>query len=363
MLKLYRKLGVGVSPEVELGRHLSARYAHVPALVGWLEYVAQDGTTPLTLGVVHRFVPCQGDAWTHALAELQRYGARAFAEQRPPPAARRGCLVGPLDAAPPPRAQAMIGGYLEAAHLLGQRVAELHVVLGAATADPALRPARYARRDQQAAHASACALAARVLRTLRHALAALPEEHRAAARRVLESERRIARVFEGFLRGPITAQRIRCHGDLHLGQVLFLGQDFAIIDFEGEPAARPAARRRKHCALRDVAGMLRSFHYAAATAFNEVRDRGAIGQTSAQAAEDWLRVWQAWSCQSFLRGYLAAAQGSPILPASRDELVRLLGAFMLEKAIYELGYELNTRPAFVGVPLAGIAQILEELGI
>ena len=156
----------------------------------------------------------------------------------------------------------------------------------------------------------------------------------------------------------IFATKIRTHGDFHLGQVLNTGKDFVIIDFEGEPARSLGERTMKRSPLRDVAGMLRSFHYAAfGTLLEEIRS-GALGGRDFASMEPWAHLWQEWTAWAFLKEYLRTAGESPIVPKDQAELKALLDAFVLDKAIYELGYELNNRPDWVIIPLHGIEQIV-----
>ena len=181
---------------------------------------------------------------------------------------------------------------------------------------------------------------------------------RARAELVLAREDEFARSMAWVVGRPLTAVRIRTHGDYHLGQVLWTGQDFVIIDFEGEPARSVAARRTKVSPLRDVAGMLRSFHYAAYQGLANLSAGGLLRLEHAPVAETWARLWQLGVSGAYLRAYLETARGAPFLPATRDELRGLLDLFLTEKAVYELAYELNNRPAWVGLPLQGIADRL-----
>ena len=158
------------------------------------------------------------------------------------------------------------------------------------------------------------------------------------------------------------ASRIRIHGDLHLGQVLFTGRDFLIIDFEGEPARSLSERRVKRTPLRDVAGMLRSFHYATVTALLDAVARGLVEADSdaARELEAWGGHWNDAVSAAFLGSYLEAAGDAPWIPADPDALALVLDTSLLEKAIYELAYELNNRPDWVTVPLRGIRDLLDE---
>ena len=149
--------------------------------------------------------------------------------------------------------------------------------------------------------------------------------------------------------------RIRCHGDYHLGQVLFTGKDFVIIDFEGEPARPISERRSKRSPLRDVAGMIRSFNYAAVS---KLSDRAVRPEDAAQL-KPWARFWNLWVSVEYLKGFMQAAGNAPFMPKSREEIDFLLNVFLLEKAVYELGYEFNNRPDWVNVPIAGILELLQ----
>jgi maltose alpha-D-glucosyltransferase/alpha-amylase len=186
---------------------------------------------------------------------------------------------------------------------------------------------------------------------------ALPDNARADAEQVLTREGDIAAHFDTLLGPTLGALRTRIHGDYHLGQVLYTGSDFMIIDFEGEPARPLAERRQKRSALQDVAGMLRSFHYAAYAAYFE-----QIGNhVETDAAEPWTAYWHRWVCVAYLQKYLEIARHAAFLPRSDRELKTLLDAYLLEKAVYELGYELNNRPSWVRIPLQGILQTLEAV--
>ena len=157
----------------------------------------------------------------------------------------------------------------------------------------------------------------------------------------------------------ITGMRLRVHGDYHLGQVLHTGKDFLIIDFEGEPARPLSERRIKRTPIRDVAGMLRSFDYAAHAALFEQHERGAISTETMDRIEPWARFWTHWTSVVFLKAYLGSAGQGEFLPKTSKELKTLLEANLMDKALYELGYELNNRPAWLRIPLQGILQLVE----
>ncbi|MGH8011749.1 MAG: putative maltokinase, partial [Candidatus Binataceae bacterium] len=359
ILKLFRKVDSGVSPDLELSRFLTERTAfkHVPPLGGWLDYRI-GRSEPRTLGVMHGFVPNQGDAWEYTSRELNRYFERAVTRTEiiAPPVAPLTVLL-EMDKPDKPAAD-MIGAYLEAARLLGRRTAELHLALSSDENDPAFAPEAFSPFYQRSMYQSMRNLMGQTIRMLRTRQAEMPEELQRQIGLLVSHQDRLAERFDSFLKRRMSVSRIRCHGDLHLGQVLYTGKDFMIIDFEGEPARPLSDRRRKRTATRDVAGMLRSFHYAAFGTLMEETRSGALGKRDFAAMEPWARLWQIWSSWAFLKSYLDTAGRASFVPADRSELKVLLDAFVLEKAIYELGYELNNRPDWIRIPLHGIEQII-----
>ena len=180
---------------------------------------------------------------------------------------------------------------------------------------------------------------------------------RQAADEVLSLEEDARRRLQLFADRKLSALLTRIHGDYHLGQVLFTGSDFVIIDFEGEPARPLEERRKKRSPLQDVAGMLRSFHYAAYAPLLQQRN-GQAPRKNSDVLRLWAYYWQKWVSATFLRAYLEFSGDSQFIPQSREELALLLDAYLLDKAVYELGYELNNRPSWVGIPLEGISQLL-----
>jgi len=359
ILKFFRRIETGVSPDLEIGRFLSANasYAHAPALAGWLEYRV-DRNEPRTLAVLQQFLPNQGDAWSYACNELDRYFERASTQQAipPVPAASLPDLAG--GEGPDPASSRMIGAFLEAARLLGRRVAELHLALATPTEDANFAPEPFTPFWHRSVYQSLRNLAGQNFRLLRSQFAALAPEEQPRAARLLEHPEWVNGRFDDFLRQRLLSVRIRCHGDLHLGQVLYTGNDFFIIDFEGEPARPLVERRRKRSAMRDLAGMIRSFDYAAyGTLLDMIRAGSLAGQNFALMRQ-WAALWQRWNSAAFLREYLSVVANAPFAPQDRQEFRVLLEVFVLEKAIYELGYELNNRPAWAGIPLHGIESVL-----
>jgi maltokinase len=301
ILKIIRRLEAGVNPEHEMGRFLATRtsFRATPTLLGALRL---DGPAGATLALVHRFIPNAVDGWKYTLERFRRPGG--------------------LDAA-----------FLEEMRELGRRVGELHRALASDAADPVFAPEPVLQEDLQRWSAS-------IMGELGVTLADAGRLHSDLERqreRLLEHARRLAHV-------PPSGQKIRIHGDLHLGQVLRAEGQWLIFDFEGEPARTFTQRREKYSPLRDVAGMLRSFDYAEATVLLE----GNSPTPRMGPSRD-----------VFLEGYREATRGAAFLPADDAAFWAMLRAFELEKLLYEVRYELQNRPDWVRIPVQALLRMEE----
>jgi maltose alpha-D-glucosyltransferase/alpha-amylase len=358
MLKLFRVIEEGPSAEYEIARYFATHapdYRGVPRLAGVLEYRQASGE-PSTLGTLFEFVPNQGDAWPLALEAVDRFFDRVLADEKRPdaPPMAPGSLV---EQARNPHSDQIvdwIGPTLDRIRLLGRRTAELHTMLAQPTRDPLFAPEPYDIMHQQSVYGSAVASAARTFDLLRNKLRSLPPEQRELADTVLAREAEIDRALARITRRRIDVVRTRTHGDYHLGQVLWTGNDFSIIDFEGEPGRPLSQRRFKRSPLRDVAGMLRSLSYASATALRSGRHRPEDQPLLAV----WARAWSAWTSAIFLAGYLDVARGTRLVPPNDADLELLIEFFLLEKCVYEVGYELNNRPDWLEIPMRGLLELL-----
>ena len=257
----------------------------------------------------------------------------------------------------PAEAGERIGTYLDSAALLGRRTAELHLALASATEDPNFTPEPFSETDQQAFVNSALKLLTGNFELLHRLKDGMPAQARSDSEGILKLEEIARRCFQLSAGLKSSALATRIHGDYHLGQVLFTGNDFVIIDFEGEPARSLAERRKKRSPLQDLAGMLRSFHYAAYAPLLQNEGRNSTREEM-QLLGTWAQYWQKWVSATFLKMYLEVAGNAIFIPKGREELALLLDVYLLDKAIYELGYELNNRPTWVRIPLDGIAQLL-----
>jgi len=361
IMKLFRRLEPGLNPDLEIGRFLTERseFANIPPVAGAIEYRRDDARTSLAL--LQGFVPNRGDSWYYTLETIAEAYKRVLAAPRefPEPDAPDRPLLDMLERPLPPTAHALIGGYLGSAELLGRRTAELHLALANGAGDPDFAPEPCTAEYQQAVYASMEARARQSFELLGQGVAGLPAALRDDAGRVLGLEQSIFGRLREAMGRPVSALRIRIHGDYHLGQVLYTGTDFFIIDFEGEPARPLSERRLKSLALQDVAGMLRSFHYAPYAVLLGQAPGATSDEDQFATLEPWARHWHRWVGTAFLRSYLATTGAAAFLPQSRAELQTLLDAYLLDKAVYELRYELNNRPTWARIPIEGILQLMQ----
>ena len=354
ILKLFRRIGEGRNPDLEVGRFLTERtsFVHTAPVAGAVE-LDVGNSEPATIGILQGFASNEGDAWSYSLDALRDYLERALA--RPPTAAPLSAprFDDPIASEPDAEARDLLGPFLESARLLGTRTAELHLALGSVHDDPAFAPEPFSTLYQRSLYQSMRTQAGRILRRLGRRRSEAPE-----AVDLLARQDEVLAAFAVLTDGRIRGLRLRCHGDYHLGQVLWTGGDFVIVDFEGEPGRPVGERRIKRSPLRDVAGMLRSFDYAEATALRAPWIDTIAGDSDSvhRAARSWTR----WVSAAFFRSYLETAEDGNFLPPTSEELGRLLFAHRLDKAIYELGYEMDHRPDLMGTPLRGILELVEE---
>jgi maltose alpha-D-glucosyltransferase/alpha-amylase len=340
LLKAYRRLHAGINPELEIGRFLSetVSFKHAVPVAGAIEYLAGDGAVT-TLALLQGFVENQGDAWGYTLNYVEQ-----FLEQH-------------RDGVVPVGAPADIhGGYLALIRTLGKRTAELHAALAQRTGNAAFDPEPIEPSDLSAWVLHAHDVAAATLDRLEQKRATLDPAMQTQAAKLLAARIELLKRIDTCAPAAVRAFKTRLHGDYHLAQVLLAQNDFVITDFEGEPARPLAERRQKHSALRDVAGMLRSFNYAMhqATSHATLERPDALASLQAPA-----RAWEAVARKAFLDAYRNTASRAALF-TSWDEMRGLLDLFLLEKAFHELAYEVDNRPDWVRVPLAGLLDLLDR---
>lgn len=354
ILKFYRRIEEGVNLDQEIGRFLTgkARFNHTPPLVGAVEYHAANKPRS-TLAILQGYVRNQGDAWQYTLQALGQFVERVSGRAAVP-AQHASSSKESL----PPGARDLLGPYLSRVQLLGKRTAELHRALASDSHDPGFAPEDFSTEYRQSLAEGMMDLAANTLQLLRERLQSLPAASREKAKQLVARQERVFAPFRDIRQLKTLGRRTRIHGDYHLGQVLVTADDFAIIDFEGEPERPLAERRLKQSPLRDVAGMLRSFHYAASSGDRQesLKSDSACGPNG--NAIGWLRMWKDWVSASFLQAYLHEAGEADFLPHDMEDVARLLKILSVEKAMYELAYELKNRPDWVEIPLDGLLELL-----
>ena len=335
ILKVFRRLQPGLNPDVEIGRFLTevAGFAQIAPFLGELTLTEADGRQT-TLAMLQGLVANEGDGWEWTLQQLRRFYDAAS-----------------ITTGPETQVRELAGDYLKAAGLLGRTTAAMHLALATPTSDRAFAAEPFTADDLVRDARRVETQIVRALDALEARRGSLEGEAAQQAEAVLS--RRTALLQRAMLIAGAAPSgcRIRIHGDYHLGQTLWTGERFVLLDFEGEPARALEERRRKESPLRDVAGMLRSFSYAAYSGLD------ACAPDLRERLAPWAREWEAAVCAEFLSAYKATVAASATLLPQAAQAQTLLDGYLLEKALYELLYELNNRPAWVGIPLAGILAL------
>jgi maltose alpha-D-glucosyltransferase/alpha-amylase len=342
-LKGYRRLQTGANPEVEVGRFLTEEspFKHIVPVAGSVEFQRADGQT-LTLALLQSYVENQGTGWNFAVDYLDRYLAEQMSE----------AVTQPKESVGNPH-----GFFLALIAVLGRRTGELHQAFCRSTGNDAFEPEPITREDISLWSTQLQAEAVATLDKLEQHRDGLPAEVRSASDHLLAMRPYVLdRISVAALTG-IEAAKMRYHGDYHLGQVLLVDNDFIITDFEGEPARPLAERRMKHSPLRDIAGMLRSFSYVAAVATNRATierpaDRHRFGPL--------VQTWETETGAAFLKGYQETIRGCPSWPADQAAAQRLIEYFVIDKALYELRYEMDNRPDWLSIPLYSLLRALDH---
>lgn len=360
--KMYRKLDTDVNPDLELVRFLSERtgFKNAPAYGGGVQFNNSSDQSFINLGLLQNKIKNQGDAWAMTLSILKEYYKRVLQtvdRSQPLPTLIHSDAFYFDDM--PELLQQLIGRTTyDRITLLGERTAEMHIALASTTDDPDFAPERFTQSYQRSIYSQYRKLVADKLNGLEKRMPYLPEDAAKEAQAILDLQEDILACLKEIYSRKIQATKTRIHGDYHLGQVLFDGQDFYIIDFEGEPMHSISERRLKKTPFKDVAGMVRSFHYA------------AYGQLMLHAdeyrAEDtpflqrWAEQWFHYIRQFYLTAYFNTVAGQSFVPTDEASKKLLLRNYTLEKAIYELGYEMNSRPAWLPIPIRGVLYAMEE---
>ena len=357
IMKLFRRQQPGANPDTEIGSYLteSAHFTHIAPFGGAIQY-QRKGQEASTLAMLQGLVSNEGDGWGWTLEELDRYYESSAAQTFSPEGLSAGQpgLLQLSQAKESPYARDHVGTYLDAAALLGRRTAELHVALAQPTQDPAFSPEPLSVNDLDLLRQELIQHASSAFDAWKANVASLPDTVLEGAGLVMSRRTQILDRLRKLATEPTDSLRTRIHGDYHLGQVLRSKGDFVILDFEGEPARSLAERRTKQSPLKDVAGMLRSFSYAAFSALIKYSTRRPEDYHRMEA---WARLWEQSVCSAFLSTYCEGVRGTHVIPSEPTQFAQLLEAFVIDKALYELTYELNNRPNWVLIPLTGILAL------
>jgi len=363
VLKLFRRVEEGPHPELEIGAYLSETggISHATQIAGVLEYQAA-GQHPALLGLLQVAVPHERTAWHYTLDALGSYLWWLSPEQQdaPPPSQTlpEKSLVELAAGETPDLARKLLPTYLPSIELLGRRTAELHLALGAETEDPAFMPESLLPFHLRSVYQSFRNLLGRASRRLERMIPELEPAAREAALAIQNRRNDLLERVGRVLQERITGTRIRCHGEYRLEEILCAGDDFVIVDFEGDPSRPLSERRFKTPALRDVAGILWSFHRAGQTALGENLSARAVDEEELLRLEAWIHFWWTWTSAEFLRSYLAVAGDAATVPEGRQAAQSLLDLYLAERAAIELERDLEHRIDKVPLALRSLVQLI-----
>ncbi len=365
VLKVFRRAQAGTNPDYELSRYLTdAGFPNAPAVLGALEYVAaSDGghpmvSAPRTIAMATVHVPNEGDAWHYTVDRLELFIEAVMASPHGPiPAAPalEALVSTPVD--PGAGFDEHIGTFLDGAARMGARLGELHLCLAAGT-EPDFAPERFTALWQRSLYQS---MRSRIRPTMDEMVAVrreLPPEMHGLVDHVVARSAALEECYEVLRSEQFVAQRIRVHGDLHLGQVLLSGRDWIFLDFEGDPSRPLSERRLKRPALVDVAGLVRSLDFAVGAGADALVTRGII---RAEAADDALNVGGVWRwrvCAELLRSYRSTVRGAGIVPDESEAFTRLLTVVLADRMVYELGHHARRDPRHLAIGLRALDRLV-----
>lgn len=351
--KLFRKVAYGINPDFEMIRFLSeeTEFKNLPVYKGSMDLTDINGN--ILLGMMQDLCENQGDAWTLMQAEVESYYNK-IAEVNWNNTKQGQKLQ--FEKVPETLNQLIGIPLFDKISLLAKRTAQMHKALASNQYLNDFKPQMFDDKCRVEFYQNVATLIDEKLLLLNNNLHLLTEEVKMSALLLIQKKEEIKAFFKKILSENTSSKIIRIHGDYHLGQVLYTGSDFIILDFEGEPDKSLGQRRLKYSPLKDVAGMLRSFSYAAyAVLYNQYQNDKSL-QTQ---LEPWAKEWYNYVGRIFLDVYFDEIKDADILE-SMDDLLPLMQVFLFEKAIYELGYELNNRTAWVNIPMTGVMQFVNN---
>ena len=360
-LKLYRKIEPGTSLEYEMVNYLSSKkkFAHIPPYAGVLQWNNTENETH-TLALIQEYVTNEGDFWSYLLDSVKDYYEKILIHK-----SQAKEVLPPIPSffsfgSIPEIFQNSMGWMiLEKISLLGRRTAEMHIALGGNSTNIEFKPEPFSLFYQKSLYQAFRNQLKRLINSLNIQSLGFDKEIQELIREVTKLEDDILTKYSSLLDTKINALKIRTHGDFHLGQVLVTGNDFKIIDFEGEPGIPLEERKLKRSAIQDVAGMVRSFNYAAYVAFEQYNLANA---DKVKKLNIFAEYWYRYASQTFLESYLKTVYSQPLLlvPEDKNALKLLFDAYLISKVLYEVGYELQNRPEWIKTPLVGLLKLVRD---
>jgi len=363
MLKFFRRLDAGVNPDLEMTRFLSERkFPFIPPLAGAIERSTGAGD-PSTVGVMTLYTPKATNGWDYALEIFERFIERVQTlppEQRDAPIALTASVARLLTREFSKDETDLLGIFVDSAAEIGRRTAELHRALSSDSDNPAFAPEFITPNDQRGMFQSMRNLTRQNFQLLARQAPRLPQEEQKLAQQALKLEGEIIQRLRAICGQPLDAIRFRIHGDYHLSELLHTGKEFLVIDFEGEPEIAISERRLKRSPLIDIAGMVRSFHYAAAAGILKTAQNKDLSAPQMLSLQGWARFWARAVAAIFFKSYRQAVGTDRLLPKNQEDVHLMMDVFLLRKVVYELGFELNNRPTWVSIPLQGILDFMAD---
>lgn len=360
-LKIYRKLDRAVNPDLEITRFLSEqkKFEHIPSLIGGIELNLNNHS--IILGMMQQAVENQSDTWIYLLDDLKRYYENIQSQAgSPEPNPKKGSLTDPISYQDIPDEEMKMlldPVTAERVRLLGKRVAKMHLNLISEDGNADFSPEEFSLHYQRSLFSSFQSQVRKAFQSLNRHFKKIPETLQEQVNDIIAIKPEILITLKQIYKHKIDIVKIRTHGDLHLGQVLFTGRDFVFVDFEGDPGLRYSERRLKRSPLEDVAAMIRSFHYVA---YEGLLNNNTLRQEEKAAMRAWAENWYHYMSQIFLEAYLRRGAGGAFIPKQKEDLERILDAFLLERTMIELEAELRPPYRRLIVPLSGIADIMEK---
>jgi maltose alpha-D-glucosyltransferase/alpha-amylase len=365
-MKLLRAVTPGIYPGAEVSQFLTERqhFEHVPPYTGALEYRRESVRDPVTIGVLHGYVPNEGDAWHATRDELSRYLQRMHSSKHSTSDLQKSAPTKIYNlefvlAEPPAAAQELVGQYLSFAETMGKRSAELHLALTSDPSDPVFAPEPFNDFYRQSLYNGNIALTTRRLEYMRQHISGMSPDLRVFATKVLEQEQTIIRKFRELYEQRVDSLRIRFHGRMHLGHLLVRDKDVVIFDLGGDPYLHISERRIKRCPLRDVVSMLMSFGYAAQSTLRQTYSAEGHETIDRKTMRAWGRFWYAHVSAAFMRSYWRTAAQTAYMPKSREHQQVLLDNYLMERALLDVRDDINQNPDLAGMPFRVILHLLD----